>query len=110
MKITEDDILLRISISEKTKLHGKPLYEAIVQKAMELNLAGATVSRGVMGFGSDKKLHTSKIVELSENLPVIVEIVENEENINKLLPYLDENVQDGFVTLEKVHVLKYRKN
>ena len=109
MKITEDDLLVRIFIGEKAKLKGKPLYEAIVQKSLELGLAGATVSRGMMGFGADKRLHSSKIVELSEDLPIIVEIVDNEENVNKLLPFLDEIVQEGFVTIEKVHVLKYRK-
>lgn len=109
MKITEDDLLVRIFISEKAKLKGKPLYEVIVQKSVELGLAGATVSRGMMGFGADKRLHSSKIVELSEDLPVIVEIVDGEENVNKLLPFLDEIVQEGFVTIEKVHVLKYRK-
>lgn len=109
MKITEEDVLLRIFISEKDKIHGKPLYEGIVQKALELGLAGATVSRGVMGFGADKKMHSSKIVELSGDLPCIVEIVDSEEKVNLIIPFLDENVRDGFVTAEKVHVLKYRK-
>ena len=104
----EDDILVRIYISEKEKLHGIPVYEAIVQKAREIGLAGATVIRGIMGFGADKRMHTAKLLELSENLPIVVEVVDLEENIEKFMPFLDENIKDGFVTMEKVHVTKYR--
>jgi uncharacterized protein len=108
MKIVEEDLLVRIYISEKERQHGQPLYEMIVQKARELNLAGATVIRGIMGFGADKRMHNSKIMELSENLPIIIEIADREENINLILPFLDEVVLKGFVTIEKAHVLKYR--
>lgn len=107
-KIVEDDILVRIYISEKEHLNGKPLYEAIVLKVREMGLAGATVIRGIMGFGANRRMHTAKLLELSENLPIVVEIVDVEENIEKLLPFLDEVIKDGFVTMEKVHVTKYR--
>ncbi|HNX58999.1 MAG TPA: DUF190 domain-containing protein [Spirochaetota bacterium] len=108
LRIYEDDIRVRIYVSEKAKLGGIPLYEAIVLKARDLGLAGATVIRGIMGFGADKRMHSSKILELSENLPILVEIVDVEENIEKFIPYLDATVTDGFVTMEKVHVIKYR--
>lgn len=108
MKIEEDDILLRIFIGETQKHQGKLIYETIVLKARELDLAGATVIRGIMGFGADKRMHTVKILELTENLPMIVEIVDTEENIKKIIPFLDEVIEKGFVTFEKVHVFKYR--
>ena len=105
----EDDVLLRIYTSEGSKHHhGYPLYEAVVLKARELGLAGATVLRGVLGFGADRRLHTSKLVDLMEDLPVVVEIVDTAENIAKLRPFLDEVLDVAFVTAENVHVLKYR--
>jgi uncharacterized protein len=107
-KIVEEDISLRIFISEKEKVKSLTLYESIVLKAKELDIAGATVVRGIMGYGADKKMHTSKILDLSENLPIIIEIIDKEENINKILPFLDEVIHKGFVTMEKIHVLKYR--
>lgn len=109
LKIEEEDLLVRVYLSEKEKKNGRPMYELIVEKAREMGLAGATVSRGIMGFGADKRMHTAKLVELSDNLPMIVEIIDREENINKILPELDEMVTDGFMTIEKVHVRKYRK-
>ena len=109
MKFVEDDILLRIFINENTKYHGKLLYEQIVLKAKEFQLAGATVIRGIMGFGADSHMHTAKLLELSTSLPIIIEIVDTEENVKKLMPFLDETVLDGFMTLEKVNVIKYRK-
>ncbi len=108
MKIPENGSLLRIFIGESDKINGKPLYEQIVLKARELNLAGATVLRGIMGFGLSSRLHSTKVLRLSEDLPIIVEIVDSEENISKLLPYLDEVVQEGLITIEKVTILKYR--
>jgi len=108
MKITENDLLLRVFVSEKSKHKGKPVYESIVLKAKELNLAGATVLRGVLGFGASHHLHAAKLVGLSDNLPVVVEIVDTEENINRILPFIDETVDDGFVTMEKVKVIRYR--
>ncbi|MCF7907472.1 MAG: DUF190 domain-containing protein [Candidatus Omnitrophica bacterium] len=108
MKLPEEGTLLRIFIGESDKYKGKPLYEQIVLKARELNLAGATVLRGLMGFGADSHMHSAKILRLSEDLPVIIELVDTEENLNKLLPFLDETVQEGLITLEKVRVIKYR--
>jgi PII-like signaling protein len=108
MKIPENGKLLRIFIGESDRWHHQPLYEAIVLKARELGLAGATVLRGPMGFGAKSHLHTAKILRLSMDLPIVIEIVDSEENINKMLPVLDEMVQDGLVTLEDVRVLKYR--
>jgi len=108
MKLPEEGTLLRIFFGESDKSNRKPLYEAIVIKARELGLAGATVSRGIMGFGADSRMHSAKILRLSGDLPVVVEIVDSEENIQKLLPFLDETVQEGLITMEKVRVIKYR--
>ncbi len=108
MKLDEDGSLLRIHIGESDKWHGKPLYEAIVLKARELHLAGATVLRGSMGFGANSRVHTVKILRLSEDLPLVIEIVDSKEKIDELLPWLDEMVTDGLVTLERVRVIKYR--
>ncbi|MDD5254552.1 MAG: DUF190 domain-containing protein [Candidatus Omnitrophica bacterium] len=108
MKLPEEGMLLRIFVGENDTLHGKALYEQIVLKARELNLAGATVLRGLMGFGADSRMHTAKLLRLSEDLPVVIEVVDTEENLNKLLPFLDEVVQEGLITLEKVRVIKYR--
>lgn len=110
MKLPEDGRLLRIFIGESDKADGRPLYEAIVLKARELNLAGATVLRGIMGFGADSRMHTAKLLELSEDLPVIIEIVDVKENLDKLMPFLDERVQEGLITLEDVKVIKYRSS
>ena len=108
MKIPENGKLLRIFIGESDRWHRQPLYEAIVLKARELGLAGATVLRGPMGFGASSHLHTAKILRLSMDLPIVIEIVDADERINLLLPHLDEMVTEGLVTLEDVRVLKYR--
>lgn len=108
MKLPEEGMLLRIFIGESDKHQGKPLYEQIVLKARELNLAGATVMRGVMGFGADSRMHTAKILRLSEDMPMVIELVDTEEKLNGLLPFLDETVEEGLITLEKVRVVKYR--
>ena len=108
MKLPEEGLLLRIFIGEFDKYQGKPLFEQIVLKARALGLAGATVLRGVMGFGADSRMHSSKILRLSEDLPLVIELVDTEENLNKLLPFLDQAVTEGLVTLEKVKVIKYR--
>ncbi len=110
MKIPESGFLLRIFIGESDRWHGKPLYEAIVMKARELHLAGATVLRGPMGFGAKSRLHTAKILRLSEDLPMVIEIVDSEEKIDTLMPHIDAMVEDGLVTLERVRVIKYRAN
>ena len=108
VKLPEEGMLLRVFIGESDKYQGKPLYEEIVLKARTLNLAGATVLRGIMGFGADSRMHTAKLLRLSEDLPVVIELVDTEENLNKLRPFLDEAVTEGLITLEKVKVLKYR--
>ena len=107
MQIPQDAVLLRIFIGESDKHDGKPLYEAIVLKARREGLAGATVIRGPMGFGHSSHLHTSKILRLSEDLPLIIEIVDSEEKINAFLPGLDAMMGSGLVTLEQVKVLRY---
>ena len=108
MKIPATGILIRIFIGESDAYHGIPLYEAIVKHARELNLAGATVIRGIMGFGATTRIHSSKMLRLSEDLPIIIEIVDSEEKINLLLPFLDEHVEEGLITMESVKVIKYR--
>lgn len=108
MKLEGDAQLLRIFIGESDRFQGRPLYEAIVLKARELHLAGATVLRGSMGFGAHSRLHTTKILQLSEDLPFVIEIVDSAEKIALLLPYIDEMVKEGMVTLENVHVRIYR--
>jgi len=108
MKLPDEGELLRIFIGETDKYKGKPLYESIVMKARELNLAGATVFRGIMGYGATSRIHSIKVLRLSEDLPVLIEIVDTEDSINKLLPFLDETVNEGLITMEKVRVIKYR--
>ena len=108
MKLSEEGMLLRIFIGESDNYQGKALYEQIVLKAREMNLEGATVTRGIMGFGADSRMHTAKLLRLSEDLPVVIEIVDTEDNLNKIIPFLDEVVIEGLVTLEKVKVIKYR--
>ena len=107
MQISKQALLLRIFFGEDDKLEGRPLYEAIVLKAREMHLAGATVLRGPMGFGASSRLHTTKILRLSEDLPLLIEIVDSEEKINDFLPVLDRMMSSGLVTLEKVQVLQY---
>jgi len=108
MKLPEEGMLLRVFIGESDVFKGKPLYEQIVLKARELNLAGATVVHGTMGFGAGSRIHTAKILRLSEDLPIIVELVDTEEKLNSLMPFLDETVEEGLITLERVKVVKYR--
>ena len=110
MKLPEEGMLLRIFVGETDQYKGKALYEQIVIKARELNLAGATVLRGVMGFGADSRMHSAKILRLSEDLPIIIELVDTEENLNTLITFIDEVVTEGLITLEKVRVIKYRHN
>src|SRR5712672_2373229 len=106
MQIPHEAVLLRIFLGESDRWEHKPLYEAIVLKARELHLAGATVLRGPMGFGANSRLHTTKVLQLSEDLPIIVEIVDSKEKIDGLMPHVDEMVQEGLVTLEPVQVIK----
>jgi PII-like signaling protein len=108
MQIPTDSLLLRIFIGESDRWKHQPLYEAIVLKARELHLAGATVLRGPMGFGRSSRLHTAKILRLSMDLPLVIEIVDSPEKIDSFLPVLDEMIGGGLVTLEKVKVIHYR--
>ncbi len=108
MKIPENGKLLRIFIGEADRWNGKPLYEEIVYLAKKEKLAGATVLKGFMGFGRKSHMHTAKLLRLSQDLPIVVEIVDSEEKINAFLPHLDIMVKEGLVTLEKATVIMYR--
>ena len=108
MQIPHEAMLLRVFIGESDRWEHKPLYEAIVLKAREMHLAGATVLRGAMGFGKSSRLHTSKILRLSMDLPLVIEIVDSEEKIRAFLPELDKMMGGGLLTLEKVQVVEYR--
>ena len=108
MKIPRDGQLLRVFVGESDRWHGRPLYEAIVQEAHDRGLAGATVFRGCEGFGAHSRIHTSRILRLSEDLPILIEIVDAEEKIQEFLPVLDGMVKEGLVTVEKATVIFYR--
>ena len=108
MTIPEEGYLLRVFVGESDRHGHRPLYESVVLKAREMGLAGATVLRGAMGFGKHSVLHTAKILRLSEDLPIVVEIVDSLERIEAFLPVLDGMIQEGLVTLEKVKVIHYR--
>ena len=110
MHLPHEAMLLRVFIGESDRWHHQPLYEAIVLKARELPLAGATVLRGPMGYGKSSRLHTAKILRLSMDLPLVIEIVDTEEKIRAFLPVLDEMMKGGLVTLERVRVIDYRAN
>ncbi|HET9886682.1 MAG TPA: DUF190 domain-containing protein [bacterium] len=107
MIIPEDATLLRVFLGESDRYDGKPLYEAIVLKARELHLGGATVLRGIMGFGRSSRLHTTKVLRLSEDLPIVVEIADAEEKIQAFLPWLERAVSGGLITLEHARVIRY---
>lgn len=108
MRLEGDAILLRILIGESDRWQGKPLYEAILAEARKEGLAGATVLRGIEGFGADSHVHTSRILRLSEDLPIVIEIVDRSSQIERILPKLDEMIGEGMVTTERVHVVAYR--
>ncbi len=110
MQLPKDAVLLRIFFGEADRFEGKPLYEAVVLKAREMQMAGATVLRGPMGFGHSSHLHTSKILRLSTDLPLVIEIVDTEDKIDAFLPVLDTMMGSGLVTIEKVKVLRYGKD
>jgi uncharacterized protein len=110
MELPQDAVLLRIFIGEDDRHEHAPLYEAIVLKAREQHLAGATVLRGPMGYGHSSRLHTAKVLRLSEDLPMVIEIVDTEAKINGFLPLLDGMMTSGLVTIEKVKVLRYGSN
>jgi uncharacterized protein len=108
MKLPSEADLLRIFIGESDKIGGRPLYEVIVELARKKGLAGATVLKGCLGFGANSRIHTTKILRLSEDLPMVIEIVDKPERIQELLPELDAMIDEGLVTLEKVQVIAYR--
>ncbi len=108
MEIGTDGELLRIFIGEKDKYEGRPLYEAIVEEARRRGMAGATVLRGTLGFGKNSRIHSAKVLRLSEDLPMVIEIVDKPARIESFLPDLDNMIQEGLVTLEKVRVLVYK--
>jgi PII-like signaling protein len=108
MNIPEEGYLLRIFVGESDRCGHRPLYEEIVLQAREAGLAGATVLRGVMGFGRNSILHTAKILRLSEDLPMVIEIVDSLEKVKAFMPQLDEMIKDGLVTLEEVKVVQYK--
>lgn len=108
MKLEGEGRLVRIFIGEADRWHGSPLYEAIVARARAEGLAGATVVRGLMGFGAKSRIHTAKVLRLSEDLPIVIEIVDRPDQIERFLPMLDEMVADGLVTVERVQVITYR--
>ena len=108
MKVPREGQLLRVFVGESDRWKGRPLFEAIVQEARDRGLAGATVFRGFEGFGAHSRIHTSRILRLSEDLPILIEIVDAEEKIQGFLPVLDDMVQEGLVTVEKATVIFYR--
>lgn len=108
MTLPTEGKLLRIFIGEADRWHGRPLYEAIVEEARRRGLAGATVWKGFMGFGAHSRLHTAKILRLSEDLPIVIEIVDTGEKISDFLPQLDTMIGEGLVTLERAEILLYR--
>lgn len=108
MKAESEAQLLRIFIGESDRHHGRPVYEAIVEEARRRGMAGATVLRGIMGFGATSRIHTSKILRLSEDLPIVVELADKPETINDFLPFLEEIMQGGLITLEKARIIAYQ--
>ena len=108
MKLEGEGTLLRIFIGESDRWHHQPLYEAIVLEARKHGLAGATVLRGPMGYGANSRIHTAKILRLSEDLPLVIELVDTTEAITGFLPVLDDMVTEGLITTEKVHIVRYR--
>ncbi|HWB12617.1 MAG TPA: DUF190 domain-containing protein [Pirellulales bacterium] len=107
MKLSEEGRLLRVFVGESDVCKGEPLFRAIVHRARDLGLAGATVLRGAMGFGAASRVHTSRLLEVSTDLPIVIEIVDTAEKIDSLLPFLDETVGEGMITIESVRVLRY---
>lgn len=107
MRMTGQGLLLRVFIGENDRWKGKPLYEALMLEARERGLAGVTITRGIAGFGAHSRLHTAKVLRLSEDLPIVIEIVDREDRIREFLPTCDAMIGEGLVTLEKVEILKY---
>ena len=110
MQVPSDAVLLRVFIGEQQKFESRPLYEAIILKAREMHVAGATVLRGPMSFGKTSVVHTAKVLRLSDDLPIVIEIVDTQEKIDEFLSVLDPMMGSGLITLEKVRVLRYGLN
>lgn len=108
MKLSGTGLLVRIYFGESDHWHGRPLYQAILERLRSEGLAGATVIRGIEGFGAKQHVHSTRLLSLSEDLPILIEVVDTEEKIRAILPVLDEMVGDGLMTLEKVEVVAYR--
>jgi len=108
VKLEGEGLLLRIFIGESDTWHGKPLYQAIVERVRAAGMAGATVLRGLEGFGAHSRIHTSRILRLSEDLPVLIEIVDQAARVEEIIPVLDEMIGEGLMTLERVHIVTYR--
>jgi len=108
MRLEGEGKLVRIFVGESDRWEGKPLYEAIVQRVRQEGLAGATVLRGIEGFGAHSRIHTARILRLSEDLPIVIEIVDRAERIDEILPVLDEMIGEGLITIERVQIVKYR--
>lgn len=108
MKIEGEGQLVRIFIGESDTWHGKPLYRAIVERVREAGLAGATVLHGIEGFGTHSRIHTTRILRLSEDLPVIVEIVDRPDRVEAILPLLDEMIAEGLIAVERIQIIAYR--
>jgi PII-like signaling protein len=108
MRLSGTGLLVRIYLGERDQWHGRPLYQAIVERLRERGLAGSTVLRGIEGFGARQHIHSTRILSLSEDLPILIEAVDTEEKVRAILPELDEMLGDGLITLEKVEVLVYR--
>ena len=108
MKLPFEACMLRVFVGESDKSDGKPLYEVIVREARRRGMAGATVLRGFLGFGANSRIHTSKVLRLSEDLPLVVEIIDSEEAVDAFMPYLDTVMEEGLITREKVQVVAYR--
>lgn len=108
MELPRESSLLRVIVGESEKFDGRPAYEAIVMKARELNMAGATVTRGVMGYGKTSRIHTAKILEMSADLPMIIEVVDTEDKLANFIPVLEMMMKGGLVTLEKARVIHYK--
>lgn len=108
MKLEGTGLLLRIYLGESDQWHGRPLYQAIVERLRERGVAGATVLRGIEGFGANQHLHTTRLLSLSSDLPVLIEAVDGEEKVRAVIPEIDEMLSEGLITLEKVEVLAYR--
>lgn len=110
IELPEESVLLRIFIGEQDRYHSRPLHEALVLKAREVGLAGATVLRGALGYGHSSRIHTAKILRLSDDLPLVVEIVDTRQKIEAFLPLLDDMMEGGLVTIEKAQVVRYGPN